>query len=117
MNRRLIDQTRVFVLALNAFGRAEDHRIAAVALDYNALVKKYNEDLLPVEERFRDELGMMHSFRVGSPFFNLNPCASLVLNDLNYYGAGIHDEWIDTDKLRGTLSRYYWVDGYKYNVR
>ena len=97
MEIRTIIEARIYILALNEiYSRAEYGRAVAMSTEYNNLVNYYNTNLL--EERFRDEDGYLHSFKE-EPLFNFNPCMSLELNNLDSFGFGIHDEWINQDIL------------------
>ena len=109
MEYRTINQIKLYVLVLNTFGEAESGSIAAVSTDYDALVKKYNEDLLPSDERFRDGAGFLHSFREGSPFFNLNPCWSLEVDKVDCFGHGIHTEWVNEENIARIQNEYYFI--------
>ena len=106
MEYRQITQVRIYVLVLNTFGRAEESRIAAISEDYQRLVDYYTSQLLSPENRCRDKVGFLHSFREGQ-LFNLNPCYSIELNNLDWYGNGIHDEWINMDDWEKLRNRYF----------
>lgn len=108
METRQVTQIRVYVLYLNTFDRAEDGAIAAISTSYDDLVRFYNENLLSHEERYRDAGGMYISFKEG-PLQYFNPCGSLVLNDNEPFGHGIHDEWINEDVLHRISSQYFMV--------
>lgn len=108
METRLEGQVRVYVLVLNTFGSAESSRIAAVSFDYDKIVQRYNEDLLP--KGYRDEFGYFHSFPETSPFYRLNPCFDLELNHTDHWGHGIHDEWVPMSAIDEIRSRYYFID-------
>lgn len=108
METRQIAEAHLYVLVLNTFGYAEESTIAAVSDDYQKLVDFYNSQLLPMNARFRDELGFFHSFKEG-PLHNLNPCHSLKLNDNAPFGHGIHDEWVNVCNLDRIRSQYYWI--------
>ena len=97
MEIRTITEVRIYILVLNEMhNRAEYGRPVAMSTEYNNLVNYYNANLL--EERFRDEDGYLHSFKEG-PLFNFNPCMSLELNNLDIFGFGIQDKWINQDIL------------------
>lgn len=106
MEVRTITQCRIYVLVLNTFGRCEDGAIAAISDDYNKLVNFYNSQLL--KEGFRDEGGWYHSFCEGA-LYSFNPCNSLTLNDCEWYGHGIHDDWIPITELENLKHSYFFV--------
>lgn len=95
METRTITQVRIYILVLNTFGRAEDSKIAAISGNYQALVDLYNSQLLP--KGYRDENSFYHTFNTSGPLSRLNPCPNLNLNEVDMFGHGIHDEWINED--------------------
>jgi hypothetical protein len=109
METRSITQVRIYVLALNTFGIAEEGRIAAISGYYQDLVNLYNSQLLP--EPYRDEDGFYHTFNINGPLSRLNPCSNLNLNEVDTFGFGIHDEWINEDHWHSLLNQnqYYIV--------
>lgn len=97
MEIRTVTEVRIYILTLNEMhSRAEYGEHVAISTEYNNLVNYYNANLL--EEGFRDEDGYLHSFKEG-PLFNFNPCMSLELNNLDIFGFGIQDKWINQDIL------------------
>lgn len=110
MEARTITQVRIYVLVLNTFGRAEEGRIAAISGNYQDLVDLYNSQLLP--ECYRDENGFYHTFNENGPLARLNPCSNLNLNEVDMFGHGIHDEWINEDIWYSLLNQneYYIIN-------
>lgn len=49
------------------------------------------------------------SFKRGSDLENYNPPTSLILNELDYYNHGIHDQWVLEDSLYDIASRYNFI--------
>lgn len=96
MEIRTIQQVRIYVLALNTFGRAEEGKIAAISDDYDKLANFYRTQI-DNGGGCRDEFGYFHHFVQGL-LYNFNPCSSISLNETDWYGFGIHDEWIDMDQ-------------------
>ena len=109
MEARTITQVRIYILVLNTFGRMEDGMIAAISGNYQDLVDLYNSQLL--QEPYRDENGYYHTFNENGPLSRLNPCLSLELNEVDMFGYGIHDEWINEDKWYNLVNQnqYYIV--------
>ena len=58
-------EARIYVLILNTFGAAESGAVGAWSDNYQKLVEFYQSQLLPPNERFRDEGGFYHSFAHG----------------------------------------------------
>lgn len=110
MEARTITQVRIYILVLNTFGRMEDNRIAAISGNYQDLVDLYNSQLL--QEPYRDEDGYYHTFDEKGPLRRLNPCLSLELNEVDMFGYGIHDEWINEDTWYKLLNenQYYIIN-------
>lgn len=109
METRQITEVHIYVLVLNTVGAAESCEIAAVSDDYQKLVDFYNSQLLPVNERFRNNVGFFRSFKEG-PLYDLNPCNSLELNDTSQFRHGIHDEWVNANNLDWIRNQYYCID-------
>lgn len=103
-----IEEFRIYILGLNTFGAAEDGEVVAVSDDLKKLQDFYLAELLPLDQRFRDEAKFLHSFREG-PLYNYNPCASIELNQLSTFGFGIHDEWVTKSEIPVIKSNYRWI--------
>lgn len=102
METRHITQGHIYYLLLNGvYDRCEDNNIVAVAESVEALNTFYKENLLPPEERYRDDYGMYRSFKKG-PLYDYNPI------DIGMY-AGVKDAWIDVHELYDIQSKYNWV--------
>lgn len=108
MLTRTVEQVCVYVLVLNTFGRAEEGAVAAIATDPHKLQEFYESQLLPPDKRYRDEHGMYISFADG-PLKYFNPCDSLEIDQTDWYGYGIHSEWIPIEALDQLEARYYMV--------
>lgn len=94
---RTVTEVRVYALALNGvYDRCESGKIVAISTEYDKLVDFYNENLLKEGEEYRDENNILHRFKEG-PLYNYNPCFTLELNNVEYWGYGIHDEWVPED--------------------
>ena len=106
METRTIVEVRIFVLVLNTFGRAEEGRIVAISDNYDRLVNWYLNQF--AEEPYREE-GFYKTFRKGSYIEYNNPCSSTVLNQCNYYGQGIHDEWVSENEYINIKNVYNFV--------
>lgn len=101
METRQITQVHVFFVVLNnIYGRFEDREIVAVSDDYQKLLDFYYSNLLPENERFRDEQGMYRSFANG-PFYNYNP----IMCEYD----GFKDEWVSLEEYEKIKSRYYFI--------
>ena len=110
METRQITQVHIYYLVLNGvYDRCEDRNVVAVSGEPSTLISLYNENLLPDEERYRDELNRFRSFRKGI-LHDYNP-VPFFLNSVECYdGLGIRDTWIDENELYNIQSKYHWVD-------
>lgn len=101
METRQITQVHIYFIVLNGvYDRCEDRNIVAVSDDKNRLMEFYNNNLLPPDNRFRDNAGMFRSFKEG-PLYNYNPGYNLK--------EIFKDEWISMEELNNVKSRYYFV--------
>ena len=102
METREITQGHIYYLRLNGvYDRCEDSDVVAVAESVDALNSFYMENLLPIEERYRDEQNIFRSFKKG-PLRNYNTI------DMGM-SSGIKDFWIDMTELSDLKSQYLWV--------
>lgn len=109
METRQITQGHIYYLVMNGvYDRCEDRNVAAVSEDLNVLLSFYNENLLPYEERYRDDNHMYRSFKKGL-LHNYNPVPFELTGVQNYDGLGIKDAWVDRDALYDIRSRYQWI--------
>lgn len=106
METRITTEVRIFVLVLNTFGRAEEGEAVAVSDDYDRLVDWYLNQF--ADDSYRDG-GFYKTFKKGSKIEYNNPCGSVVLNNLNHFGQGIHDEWVSEDKYINIKNVYNFV--------
>ena len=106
METRIIVEVRIFVLVLNTFGRAEECEVVAISDDYDRLVDWYLNQF--ADDPYRDE-GFYKTFKKGSKIEYNNPCGSVVLNNLNHFGQGIHDAWVSEDEYINIKNVYNFV--------
>ena len=106
METRIIVEVRIFVLVLNTFGRAEECEAVAISDDYDRLVDWYLNQF--ADDPYRDE-GFYKTFKKGSKIEYNNPCGSVVLNNLNHFGQGIHDEWVSEDEYINIKNAYNFI--------
>ena len=96
MEIRQITEVKIYVLVLNnMYGSCEDGSIVAISLEYENLIKYYNDNLLT--EPIRDNEGYLHFFKGDLYFYN--PCYSLEIGSVDSFGHGIHFEWCIEDIL------------------
>lgn len=105
MEARTITQLHIFYLVLNTFGRCEDSEIVAISDERQKLVDFYYSQLL--EEGYRDSNGFFHSFKEGI-LHNYNP-PSCDITSTDWYGNGIHDEWVNEDYYYSLRDRFFIV--------
>ncbi len=104
METRQIIQGHIYYLVLNCmYDRCEDRNIVAISEDRNKLINFYESNLLPYEERYRDETGMYRSFMKG-PLYEYNPAMYESLDDC------IKDEWFMLDDIDRIKMKYYVVE-------
>ena len=109
METRQITQAHLYYLVLNGvYDRCEDRNIVAVAESVEALVSLYNNDILPYDERFRDEYGRYRSFKQGI-LYGYNSLPFNLSSPENYDGLGIKDTWVNMDEIYDIRSRFNWV--------
>lgn len=109
METRQITQGHIYYLVLNGVSdRCEDRNIVAVAENLDTLISLYNNELLPYEERFRDDYGKYRSFRNGLLYW-YNPLPFNLTGPEVYDGLGIKDAWVDSNELYNIRSQYQWV--------
>ena len=93
-------------MILNTFGRAEEGEVVAISDDYDRLVDWYLDQF--ADDSYRDE-GFYKTFKKGSKIEYNNPCGSAVLNNLNHFGQGIHDEWVSEDEYINIKNAYNFI--------
>lgn len=94
METRTITQVKIYTLTLNPImNRAEDRRVVALSSDYDRLIAWYRDQMVP---EWRDGQWYKY-FRQGSPLEWYNPPRTLELNELQPWGHGIADVWINAD--------------------
>lgn len=101
METRQITQVHIHFIVLNGvYDRCEDRNIVVVSDDKGKLKQFYYDNLLPHDNRFRDDTGIYRSFKEG-PLYNYNPG----------YGPEeiFKDEWISMDELNNVKSRYCFI--------
>ncbi len=99
-------QCRIYGLVLNNFGAAEDGEVVALPDDHDRLIHWYEDQF--AEKPYRD--GQWYKrFKPGSSIEWFNPCINLNVNDTQPFGHGIHDEWIDVERLPLLQSNYNYV--------
>lgn len=103
-----ITEYKVYYLVLNTFGAAEDGEVVAAGFDLSEIQKFYHDELLPKDQRFRDEAHFFHSFREG-PLFNYNPCGPIEPGYLSVFGHGLHEDWFTDTIVRNIRSNYRWI--------
>ena len=113
METREITQVHVYFLLLNGvYDRCEARNITIVADSKEKIVNYYSQNLLPRDERFRDESGYYRSFRRDSLLYNYNDLPfNLNVNSECYDDLGIKDDWVELDSLDRIKSRYHWIEG------
>ena len=108
METRTITQIKVYYLVMNGvYDNAEGGSIAAVSTSRERLMEFYNRQLLPTEERYRDDMGMFRSFREG-PLHNYNPLYSLNPND-SFHGHGLREDWMTMEEFGNVKHRYHYI--------
>lgn len=108
METRQVTQVKIYYLFMNGVNdRAEDGSIAAVSTSKDRLIAAYRENLLPQEERFRDEFHKYRSFKNG-PFYSYNTLFSL--EEQSPWGHGLRSEWVLEDELDNIRRRHYFVE-------
>ena len=60
------------------------------------------------DDPYRDE-GFYKTFKKCSKIEYNNPCGSVVLNNLNHFCQGIHDEWVSEDEYINIKNVYNFV--------
>ena len=106
METRITTEVRIFVLILTTLGRAEEGEAVAISDDYDRLVDWYLNQF--ADDPYRDE-GFYKTFKKGSKIEYNNPCGSVVLNNLNHFGQGIHDEWVSEDEYINIKNAYNFI--------
>ena len=108
METRGITQVRLYVLCMNHTADcAESNRIVAVSDDYYKLVDYYNSQYTGV--MIKNEYGHHVFFREDSPLRFYNKLQTLNLNELDMFGHGIKDEWVDLSELDSIKTRFDWI--------
>jgi len=103
METRQIVQGHIYYLLLNnIYDRCEERSLVAFSDDRNRLIDFYEQNLLPLEERYRDEGGMYRSFSKG-PLYNFNCAMYEPLSEC------IKDNWLALDAIEEAKSRYLFV--------
>ena len=112
METRQITQVHIYFLLLNSmFDRCEGRDIVLVADNKEKIYNYYNNNILPYEERFRDDYGYLHSFKSGSLLYNHNPLPfHLGFGEDCYDDLGIKDDWVEESSLYNIKSRYNWIE-------
>lgn len=109
MERRIItkNQILIYLLCLNPVtGRCEDNELVAVSCEYENLKHFYLNNLLPSGYRSeKDNYAYYKVFTENSVLEYYNPCPSIESNQTDYFGHGIHSEWIDEENYE-SLIRY-----------
>lgn len=114
METRQITQCHIYYLVLNGvYDRCEDRNIVAVAEDPGTLISLYNNDILPYEERFRDEYGRYRSFKQGL-LYGYNTLPFELNSPYSYDGLGIKDSWVNQDEVYDIRNRFAWVGEQSY---
>lgn len=109
METRQITQGHIYYLVMNGvYDRCEDRNIVAVAENAETLISLYNDNLLPYDERYRDDMNRYRSFKEGI-LHNYNPVPFDLHSIESYDGLGIKDTWVDTNELYDIRSRFTWV--------
>lgn len=107
METRQVTQVKIYYLFMNGvYDNAEDGSIAAVSTSKDRLIWAYRENLLPQEERFRDEFHRYRSFKSG-PFYDYNPLPDLMEN--YQWAHGLKSDWVLEDDLENVKRRYYFI--------
>lgn len=115
METRQITQAHVYYLILNGvYDRCEDRNIVAVAESPETLISLYNNDILPYDDRFRDEYGRYRSFKKGI-LYDYNTLPFPLTSPTCYDNLGIKDTWVDTNELYDIRSRFTWVGEQTYS--
>ena len=108
METRTITQIKVYYLAMNGvYDSAEGGSIAAVSTSRERLMELYNREILPAEERYRDDMGRYRSFREG-PLHGYNPLYSFNPND-SHFGHGLREEWMMMEEFDNVKHRYHYI--------
>ena len=108
METRQITQIHIFYLVLNGvYHRCEGRNIVAVSDELSTIISLYNNNLLPPEERYRDDLGRYRSFREG-PLHDYNPVPFQLYDVTNYDNLGIKDTWVNEDEIYNLKNKYHW---------
>lgn len=95
METRTITQVRMYKLILNPMTDCcESAHIVAISDDYTRLVNWYMGQLATVP--WRDDR-WYKVFKSGSTIEWYNQCDRLGLNDVDYWGHGISDEWVSLE--------------------
>ena len=109
METREITQVKIYYLVMNGvFDSAEEGHISAVSTSKNRLTEFYNAQLLPIEERFRDDYGRFRSFRRGA-FYDFNPLYTFSA-DQDTFGHGLKEDWLTFDEFENVKRKYYFVE-------
>lgn len=100
MERRNVNQVKVYGLILNTMGSAEEGRIAAVASSKDKLKEYYVSQLL---EKGEWVSGWYYSFKKG-PLRHFNPSGVQDANE-DIYGHGIIFQWVNENEIREDVHR------------
>ena len=107
METRTITQVKIYFLVMNGvYDNAEYGSITVVSTSKDRLHGYYESQLLPYEERFRDDCGMYRSFRQG-PLYDFNPLSSF---EPNWHGHGMKEEWLTMEELDNVKHRYNFIE-------
>lgn len=103
METRQITQGHIYFIVLNnMYAPAENKEIVAMSDDVDRLISFYQANLLPADQRFRDESGMYRSFMRGV-LYDYNPPMSEDIYE------SIIDDWFPLDEIDIARSKICFV--------
>jgi len=113
MQTRVIEQVLVYKLLMNPMNaRTEESNLVAWSTELDNLINWYNnekevEPYTDVQENYGFDYNIKNWYKIfkkGSHLEWYNPLD--ILEEINRYGQGIHQEWVNIDLLENIESRY-----------
>lgn len=109
METREITQVKIYFLVMNGvWDSAEGGSIAAVSTSKDRLIEFYQSQVIPYEERYRDDMGRYRSFKEG-PLYNYNLLMTMDARN-STFGHGLKEEWVLLDDLDDIKHRYHFIN-------
>lgn len=87
---------------------AEVGHIAAVSTSKDRLIEFYQSQVIPYDERYRDDMGRYRSFKQG-PLYDYNPLPTMDARN-SAFGHGLEEGWIPIQDLDDIKHRYHFIN-------